>query len=317
MNDSAVGALARLTERRFGSFAEAADSVLEMLAAQLPPGQVAFAQFDRDDDAHRVVSSRSAGSPFVEPGSTLAPVPSAAFFESLSVGSYLAVPLEATNGSQVGELVALAREPGAYREPQAELLTVAARLLSLEWESVRSRAELRRLREALLDGATSDAVSGLPNRATFLVSLERAWHLERRGTVPSHLVVFELANLAKVGETLGEAVATLLLKDSAEALAGTVRLTDDVGRVGGTRLAAILVGCNGDAGAEAVIGRFRHALDGVTESRPARVSIAPGILSLAATGSPEESLRIAEERAGRAAVSETGPAGGLAAVPGL
>ena len=106
----------------------------------------------------------------------------------------------------------------------AQLILVGARLLSYEWESISSRAELRRLAEVARDRASTDPVTGLPNRETLLASIEREHELSKRGTVESFVVVCQLRDRESLIARFGEAMANLLLKDVAEVLGGAIRL---------------------------------------------------------------------------------------------
>ena len=319
-------ALARLAGRRFHSFAEATDLVLGELTGALPIGRTVIAQIDRDDGLYRVIDARGDGIQGLEPHSTLRVVGAPAeeprsaqqnapaaggtfdpgFLEALSVQSYLSAPLE-IGGDGLGILCAISPATDVYTQAHADLLTVCARLLAYEWESVRSRAELRRLSEAVRDGERSDPDTGLPNHAVFLASLRREWHLAKRGSLESHLIVFDLDGLPSIALRLGGPVATLLLKDAGEVLTSTLRQTDCVGRIGDTRLAAVLVGCKGRAGVEAFIDRYRSALGGVWEARPARPHLACGSHSLAEAISPEIALQQAVERASRTGASVPAP----------
>jgi len=70
------------------------------------------------------------------------------FLRALEVQSYLAVPLESSDGTSLGTLCAVGTETGLFNQDHVELLTLSGRLLTYEWESVKWRADLRRLEEA-------------------------------------------------------------------------------------------------------------------------------------------------------------------------
>jgi GGDEF domain-containing protein len=105
----------------------------------------------------------------------------------------------------------------------------------------------------------------------------------------------------------------LALKDAAEALAGAVRTTDHIGRIGEMDLAVALVGAPDEASVDPLVRRFTDALRRVTRGRPVAVSVSYGASSLAESPSPEQGL----EHALRGAAGETSesrgepvPAGG-------
>jgi diguanylate cyclase len=300
-------ALVRLADQRFQSFSEAAEAVLGALE-EVVPGTLMLGQFDPDERICRVIEVRGEGVNGLRRGSALPlaeSIPagnngSAAetleegrldgeYLRSLSVKTWLATPLEMSDGTIAGSLCALATNTDAFCTDHAALLGVAARLLSYEWESINRRAELRRLREGARDSSTTDAETGLANRDSFVENLDREWRLAERGTVQSVLVTCEVG----IDAAVSEATARLALKDAAEVLKATVRTTDHAGRIGDSRLAAVLIGCEG-AGARAFVQRFEAALRRVTHARPHPVQVSFAVQALAGTPSPGEALESAD-----------------------
>jgi diguanylate cyclase (GGDEF)-like protein len=298
-----LDALARTAARRFQSFAEAATSVLDLLHAAAPGERIALAQLDWEEGTCRMIDARGddgsvrgmivplaaalAGSADGDAGALI----DLASLESLGFGRCSAAPLDASDGSTVGMLLAT----GAG--PHLKLLPVAARLLSYEWESISTRAELRRLSEIARDRERTDPVTGLANRRSLLEALGREWELGKRGTVLSYLVVCRVAGRDAVRERAGDAAADLLLKDVAEVLGGAVRRTDHLGRAADDLLAVVLVGCTMEAGALAFVSRCERALAGVTAARPAPIELAYGFQALAGAQSGDEALAVAERTA--------------------
>ena len=131
------------------------------------------------------------------------------------------------------------------------------------------------------DRASTDPVTGLPNRETLLAAIEREWELSKRGTVESYVVVCHLRDRETVIERYGEAMTNLLLKDVAEVLGGAIRRTDYLARVSPDGLSAVLVGCKGPEGALAFLGRVERSLERATEDRPAGLQLSYGIQRLA------------------------------------
>jgi GGDEF domain-containing protein len=285
VSGTALSALARLAERRFPSFSEAADAVLDLLEAELPAGSVLVGRVDADGSEYRLIDVRGEAAAALQPGATL-PFPlTAETLASLSIRSYLAVPLETSSG---GALTVCALAPGTnlYTRSHLDLIAVAGRLLTHEWESVTWRADLRRLSERMRDPERIDPVTGLHNRASFLALLDGEWHRARDGDNESFVVVVRLVNLGEVGDGLRE----LLLKDAAEVLEAAIRRSDHAGRLTDDSLGAVLLGCKGREGAEAFYARFEHALARVTLERPASLQLAHSIKALDECDSPEQSL---------------------------
>lgn len=303
MNSSVLDALARTAARRFQSFAEAATSVLDLVHAVAPTERAVLAQIDWDEGVCRVIDARGAeddlrgtivplafafgGAVEVAPADLLEPEALA----SLGLAGSTAAQLDASDGNIVGVLMATGE--GQH----VPLLPVAARLLSYEWESISTRAELRRLGEIARDRERTDPVTGLPNRVALLEALEREWELGRRGTVRSHLVACRIDGRAELRERAGDAAADLLLKDVTEAFAGGVRRTDHLARTDDDLLVSVLVGCNDEAGGHAFVARAERALAGVTGGRPTPIRLAYGFGALVGAPSAEEGLAAAEEAA--------------------
>lgn len=312
MEATETQALVGLADRRFQSFSEAAESVLNALE-EVIPGTVMLGQFDLDEQICRVVEVRGKGVNGMRRGTTipLAGPPLAAVGEgsrnadegsldgldgkhllSLGVRTWLATPLEMSDGNVVGNLCAFETSSDPYGSDHAALLAVGARMLSYEWESVQRRAELRRLRDSNGDGPGTDPETGLPRHDAFLEQLEREWRLVERGTVQSVLVACRVGiqPLEQVGS---EAMKALVLRDAAEVLQATARNTDHVGRTGDATLAAVLIDCRND-GARIFVQRFEAAVGRVTQARPVSLQLACGFQPLAGTTSATEALELAD-----------------------
>lgn len=314
-----------LVNRRFQSFAEASDAALDLLASQVP-GELVLGQIEPGEDRMRVVDVRGASIIGIErgqmiplagakPGGGLGPgeevLGESARFDDLDgpylrsrgLNEWIALPLEMSDGAVVGMVAALSQRRDDYRSEHVVLLALTARILAYEWERVRARTELRALRHRIGAAADADADTGLPGRAGFLDLLEREWKLARRGTIETMAVCFRV----QAGdETPGSPLATLALKDAAEALTGAVRSTDQVGRVGEMDLGVAMIGCPDEAGVKALAERFNHSLRRVTHGRPVEVRVTHGASALAGTSSAEEALELAE----RALAGEAMPANG-------
>ena len=316
MSTQTLDALSRLAARRFGSFADAATAVLDLLEGASPGGNLVLGQVDWDEGKCRIVDARGG---MVERG-TIIPLaravpsngPAAAdlldadALAALGPASWVAAPLDAADGSVVGVLLVSGPAGEAPPHEAAQLILIGARLLSYEWESISARAELRRLAELARDRTTTDPITGLPNRETLVASIEREHELAKRGTVESYVVVCHVCERDALVERYGEAMANLLLKDIAEVLSGAIRRTDYLAHVSTDALSAVLVGCKGPDGALAFLGRFERSLERLTAGRPASLELSYGIQRLADADSPQEALELAETSAQSAPVRRNG-----------
>ena len=106
------------------------------------------------------------------------------------------MPLQ-THGGGAITLCALSPATDLFTRSHLDLLAVAGRLLTYEWESVKWRADLRRLNERLRDPERTDALTGLLNRTAFIEALEHEWRLAERGSTESYLLACRLTNLVR------------------------------------------------------------------------------------------------------------------------
>jgi diguanylate cyclase (GGDEF)-like protein len=313
-----LSALARLAERRFSSFSEAADTVLDLLEAELPPGSVLLGRVDWDERELRLIDVRGDAAGELQAGSTLPLAHDAnggagslldpQALQRLSVRSYLALPLESSAGAGALTVCALASGTDVFTQVHLELLSVAGRLLTYEWESVKWRADLRRLNERLRDPERTDALTGLLNRVAFVEAVEREWRLAERGTIETYVLACRISNLRQIAERHGGAVGELLLKDAADVMQTAIRRTDYAGRLTDDTYGAVLVGCKGLEGAAAFIGRYGQAVARVTRERPAQLDFSYSICSLGGAESPEAALGQIETEARTGAAQIAGEA---------
>ncbi|MEZ0232271.1 MAG: putative bifunctional diguanylate cyclase/phosphodiesterase [Methylophilaceae bacterium] len=85
-----------------------------------------------------------------------------------------------------------------------------------------------------------DFVTGLPNRTSFLNSIDEEIKKARRAEQPITLMYLDLDKFKEVNDTLGHDVGDLLLKEAATRLLSCVRETDTVARLGGDEFTIIL-----------------------------------------------------------------------------
>jgi diguanylate cyclase (GGDEF)-like protein len=326
MSTQILDVLSRLAARRFGSFADAATSVFDLLEDASPGGCLVLGQLDWDEGKCRVIDARGDGVPrgteiplargLPTNGSTGGELLDADALAALGPANWVAAPLDAADGSVVGVLLATGPGGEAPSRDAAQLILVGARLLSYEWESISARAELRRLAEAARDRTSTDSITGLPNREALIASVEREHELSKRGTVESYVVVCQLRDRDALIQRFGEAMANLLLKDVAEVLGGAIRRTDYLARTSTDGLSVVLVGCKGAGGALAFLGRFERSLEHVTSNRPAAVQLSYGIQRLAEAESPQQALELAEISAQSAPARRNGAPLGTASAKG-
>jgi diguanylate cyclase (GGDEF)-like protein len=140
-------------------------------------------------------------------------------------------------------------------------------LVVLAWRYQLSKLRARRLalekefreREALLERATRDALTGLWNRPSILEFLSREMtHAQRTGT-PLALALIDVDHFKRVNDTYGHHGGDEVLRELALRLTRAMRPNDWLGRYGGEELMVVLP-CLSYAGAIAPIERLRECV---------------------------------------------------------
>lgn len=124
-------------------------------------------------------------------------------------------------------------EPRAPRASDLEVIAHATRLASVAVERWRQIADLRRM-------ATTDLLTGLPNRAAFFDhaadELRRACRFERLPV----LIMMDLDRFKHINDQFGHGAGDEALRAFSGVLLGVMREVDILGRVGGEEFAAML-----------------------------------------------------------------------------
>jgi diguanylate cyclase (GGDEF)-like protein/PAS domain S-box-containing protein len=109
--------------------------------------------------------------------------------------------------------------------------------------------------------AHHDALTGLPNRTLFFDRLGHALSLSRRNGRRVALMYIDLDRFKPINDTWGHAVGDDVLREVARRLAGCVRATDTVGRIGGDEFVVLLLDVDSDEQVIAVGEKIRQALN--------------------------------------------------------
>lgn len=308
-----------LVGRSFDSFVEASRDVLETLERLLPDCAVLVTFFDTGEDTYRIIDVRGDHSLGREPGVAvpldrsfcdqvvkgLGPgvandVPNHPVYGPLDrlrgnhVGSYCGVPLELSDGTPVGSLCAISRQTQRWGASDHAVLRCMARALSSQLERQRRVSDLTQLVGELRAQATTDSLSGLLNRRSFMRGLEREHGLSRRGTVDSYVVVADVDGLKAVNDRSGHEAGDRLIEGVATALRSAARETDVIGRLGGDEFGVVLVGCSGPGDAEAFTERLQRALLEAGDGSRPLAEVSAGTQRLADSDSAADALDAAD-----------------------
>ncbi|MDB6087829.1 MAG: putative sensor protein [Gammaproteobacteria bacterium] len=130
------------------------------------------------------------------------------------------------------------------------LAALVALLLTLAWRYQSGKLRARRValeqefreREALLERATRDALTGLWNRATILDVLSREMSSAQRTGAPLALAIIDVDHFKLVNDTYGHPGGDEVLRELAQRLGTALRQNDWLGRYGGEELMVVLPG---------------------------------------------------------------------------
>jgi diguanylate cyclase (GGDEF)-like protein/PAS domain S-box-containing protein len=159
-------------------------------------------------------------------------------------------------------------------------------------------SERKRLEAELHSLATTDPLTGLPNRRHFLTRLEQeVARLQRYDGPGAALLMLDLDHFKAINDSHGHAAGDTVLKRFAGQVGASLRRTDQAGRLGGEEFAILLLG-NDLAGAVDFAERLRErvaaeaiAIDGVR----VRVTVSIGVTLLdASDGSGDAALARAD-----------------------
>ena len=98
----------------------------------------------------------------------------------------------------------------------------------------------KRMQDDMRKKAMHDQLTGLPNRASFVESLDRAVRKARRREGRFSVLFVDLDHFKEVNDTLGHAAGDLLLQGVSERLQGAVRESDLVARMGGDEFVVLI-----------------------------------------------------------------------------
>jgi diguanylate cyclase (GGDEF)-like protein len=154
------------------------------------------------------------------------------------------------------------------------------------------RRELTRL-------AYTDSLTGVANRARFLTLAEREVARALRYGRPLALLVLDVDHFKRINDSFGHLAGDTALKDLGRALAGSVRASDVVGRLGGEEFAVVLPE-TGSAAARELAERLRlsaHAVDVPSENGRSGLSVTVGGTQLVSGAEGLKELLIRADRA--------------------
>ena len=108
-------------------------------------------------------------------------------------------------------------------------------------------SERKRLEQELITQATTDALTGLPNRRQFLIDLERELSLiQRHPQMTTALLMLDLDHFKDINDEYGHSTGDEVLKHFSRQLIQVSRRSDKLGRLGGEEFCLLLPGTSAE-----------------------------------------------------------------------
>lgn len=184
---------------------------------------------------------------------------------------YAGHPVTAPGGEALGTLCVVDDKPRRDGEFDAEVLRELAGMVEAEI--------------AALSLAIGDELTGLSNRRGFEMLGERLIAAARRLELPVSAIYADLDNLKPINDTFGHEAGDRALTETAEVLAGSMRASDLIARLGGDEYCALLVGAAAGA-APTLVSRVQETLAArnATTEEPWQLSLSLGLAEVPAGG---------------------------------
>ena len=152
---------------------------------------------------------------------------------------------------------------------------------SLSRTLVRTGSHLNELQEELRHLATVDELTRLANRRGFFALGEHQLLVAARTRVAVALLFVDVDGLKNVNDRLGHSAGDQLLKEAADVIRETIRVSDLAGRIGGDEFCVLLMG-DPDLDPQRAVQRLRQTVDAhnARAGREFRVSLSIGLSAL-------------------------------------
>lgn len=158
---------------------------------------------------------------------------------------YAGCPLKVHNGSKLGTLCIIDREPREFDEEDLGLLRDLATMAEQEIAAVQL--------------STLDELTLISNRRGFMALAQHALNLCKRTNVPATLLSIDLNDFKQINDRFGHAEGDRALVAFAEQMRKVFRVSDVFARLGGDEFVALMTDTE-EAAINRVLSRFKAAI---------------------------------------------------------
>lgn len=158
---------------------------------------------------------------------------------------YAGCPLKVSNGSKLGTLCLIDREPREFDEDDKAILHDLATMAEQEIAAIQL--------------STLDELTLISNRRGFIALAQHVLSLCHREKTPAALLFFDLNDFKEINDRFGHAEGDIALTEFAEQMRKVFRESDVFARIGGDEFAALVVN-NDDSNVEHTLNRFAEAI---------------------------------------------------------
>jgi diguanylate cyclase (GGDEF)-like protein len=147
-------------------------------------------------------------------------------------------------------------------------------------------SSLKRVQAELMQLSATDELTGVVNRRTLLVVLEKQLSLSARKADELSVIFCDLDGLKAVNDREGHTMGDEYIKRSCAAIMSCLRDSDTVGRLGGDEFLIVLPDCDA-LGAKLIDDRIEAAIakaNAETGGKPYSIAISRGIASISELG---------------------------------
>jgi diguanylate cyclase (GGDEF)-like protein len=178
---------------------------------------------------------------------------------------YAGYPISAPNGSKLGTLCLIDREPRKIAADDRKTLATLGRMVESELVA--------------MDQTTNDSLTGLSNLRGFLEIGRYLLSLSRRLRLDAQILLMKVKGISTMNDALGPAEGDRALVEAAHMLQASFRDSDLIGRIGGDEFAVLLLQSE-PSKAPTEFPRLQAHLQGINSQRSPELQLA---ITVAAT----------------------------------